>query len=91
MNDSFVWVFSGAKGRFPGGIFSSPQNAEEWIRVNCLTGLLTKYPLDQGSFDWAQQQGFVSPKLLDRADSEFVASFSSASFEHYHYEDGDRV
>jgi len=91
MKDNFVWVFNGAKGRFPGGIFTSLEHAEEWIRANSVTGILTKYPVDVGSFDWAKQKGFVSDQLLARSDNDFIGSFSSASFEHFHYESGGRV
>lgn len=91
MNDNFVWIFNGGKGRFAGGVFSSALTAEHWIQTNQLTGVLTRYPLDVGSFDWAKQQGLVSDKLLERADSDFIGSFSSASFEHFHYENGERA
>lgn len=88
MDINFVWIFNGSKGRFPGGVFQSLEKAQEWIKQNRLTGVLTKYPLDEGSFDWAQRQGFVNDKLNARADSDFIASFSSASFTHFHYENG---
>jgi hypothetical protein len=86
----FVWVFNGSRGQFPGGVFTRLEIAENWIRINHLTGVLTHYPLDKGSFDWAKENGLVSEKLNSRADSEFVSSFSSASFEHYHYEEGSK-
>ncbi len=88
MNVDFVWIFNGAKGRFPGGVFSSLEMAENWIARNRLSGVLTKYPVNVGSYDWAEQMGFVSEKLAAKANSDFIGSFSSASFEHFHYEDG---
>lgn len=90
MCTQFVWVFSGPKGHFPGGVFTSVAIAEEWIRRNHLTGVLTKYPVDTGSFEWATQNGLVNEKLLANADSGFIGSFSSASFDHLHFEDGER-
>jgi hypothetical protein len=90
MATEFVWIFNGSKGKFPGGVFSSLQTAEQWILAHNLTGVLTKYPVNIGSFDWAKENGFVSEKLEGRADSEFIASFSSASFDHFHYEVGKR-
>lgn len=90
MTDEYVWLFHGAKGRFPGGVFTSRQAAEDWIQVNKLSGVLTKYPVDVGSFEWAKQNGFVSENLLHRADSTFIGSFSSASFEHFHFENGEK-
>ena len=90
MTTAHVWIFNGSKGKFPGGIFSRLDIAEQWIRDNQLNGVLTRYPLDIGSFDWAKAEGLVSEKLESRTDSEFIGSFSSASFEHYHYEDGGK-
>ena len=46
-----VWIFNGVDGQFPGGVFSSRERAEEWIRARCLSGTLTAYPLDEGCFD----------------------------------------
>jgi hypothetical protein len=86
----FVWVFNGQKGRFPGAVFLNLDKAEDWIRTNSLTGVLTRYPLECGSYDWALKNGLVSKQLADRATNDFIGSFSSASFEHYHYESGER-
>ncbi|KZN62069.1 hypothetical protein N473_21225 [Pseudoalteromonas luteoviolacea CPMOR-1] len=33
---------------FSAHVFSGPELAESWIKENSLTGVLTKYPLDQG-------------------------------------------
>ena len=41
-----VWVFHGANSRLSSGVFSSLDKAEEWIRKNGLSGILTQYPLD---------------------------------------------
>ncbi len=88
-----VWVFNGAGGRFPGGVFSSRDAAEAWIRANKLTGVLTAYPLDEGSLDWAIRHDLVNmkPEKLEakRTDPAFIGSFSTASQEHFHYEDGE--
>lgn len=84
----FVWIFNGPGGKFPGGVFESLELAENWIRDNRLTGVLTRYPLNLGSYDWAKANGLVSKQLETRADADFIGSFSSASFEHFHYTDG---
>jgi hypothetical protein len=91
VEEESVWIFSGAKGRFPGGVFSSLDLAERWIRKNKLTGVLTKYPLDIGSFDWAKANGMVSDIAGRKPEEEdqFIGSFSSASFDHFHYEQGE--
>jgi hypothetical protein len=81
-----MWIFNGDDSRFPGGVFSSRENAEAWIAKHRLSGVLTAYPVDTGVYDWAVQAGRfdrakeVSPKL--------VGGFSSAYQEHYHYVDG---
>jgi len=87
--DPCVWVFNGETGRFPGGVFSTRERAEAWILSRKLSGTLTAYPLDEGSFDWAQRVGAVTGRARDRGDeAKFVAPFSSAGQEHYHYIDG---
>lgn len=48
-----VWVFHGAGGHYSSGVFSCRSLAEQWIRMRGLTGILTKYPLDSGVYDWA--------------------------------------
>jgi hypothetical protein len=81
-----VWVFNGVRASFPGGVFSTPDGAREWIAEHRLTGVLTAYPLDQGVYDWATGAGlFPANKPVD---ARFIASFSSAHQEHYHFVDG---
>jgi hypothetical protein len=87
---AIVWVFSGAKKHFPGGIFTSRPNAESWIAKNRLTGTLTLYPVDVGAYEWAIEKGIFRPKKPHESDPEFIGGFSSAGMEHYHYEDGER-
>ena len=84
-----VWVFNGVGGQFPGGVFTSRERAELWIRRHRLTGVLTAYPLDEGAFDWALRVGAVTGRARTRGDEPaFVGTFSSAGQEHYHYYDG---
>jgi hypothetical protein len=83
-----IWVFVGEGGRFPGGIFDSRPRAEEWIRKHRLTGVLTQYPLNTGAYDWAIESGFFTPRKDEHRTAEFIGGFSSASQEHFHYEDG---
>lgn len=82
-----VWVFNGG-GSFPGGVFTCLETAEAWISANRLTGVLTAYPLDTGIYDWATSKGYFMPKRDDQKSPDFIGRFSSASQEHYHYEDG---
>lgn len=83
-----VWIFTGPNAHFPAGAFTSRDTAERWIQQQGLSGTLTAYPLDVGVFDWAVEAGYFTPKREDQRSAEFIQRFSSASQEHYHYEDG---
>lgn len=90
--DQYVWVFNGVGGCFPSGVFTDLEIAKQWIFRNALTGVLTAYPLNQGSLDWAMANDCtnISPAKLSSkvADPGFVGSYSSASQEHLHFELG---
>jgi hypothetical protein len=83
-----VWVFNGARSNFPSAVFTTRELAEAWISKNKVTGTLTRYPLDQGAFEWALERGYFVPKRDDQRTSEFIGRFSAGSQEHYHYEEG---
>lgn len=87
---SEVWIFVGTGSRFPSGVFLGKSKAEMWILENQLSGILTKYPLDTGVYDWAIKNNVFTPKEARDKSPEFIQSFSSASQEHYHYENGVR-
>jgi hypothetical protein len=54
-----------------------------------LTGVLTTFPVDEGCYDWAMRLRLVTDRAKERGgDATFVASFSSAVLEHFHYTDG---
>lgn len=76
------------KRAFFGGVFLVLQKAEEWIALHRLSGILTQYPLNQGSFDWALKRGWVPESKREANDSYFIDFFTSASYEHFFYEDG---
>ena len=83
-----VWVFNGRQG-FPSGVFTTRERAEVWITERRLSGVLTAYPIDEGTFDWALRVGAVTGRARTRgSEPEFVASFSSAVQDHYHYVHG---
>lgn len=79
-----VWVFNGG-GDFPAGVFTTRELAEAWIAKHGLAGVLTKYPLDVGVYEWALGCGAFKPRRPDQSGPRFVGRFSSASLEHYHY------
>ena len=89
LQDPSIWVFNGAGGRFPGGVFRTLAAAEAWIARHSLIGILTAYPLDRGAHEWAVEQGiFPVDKVLD---ASAIGRFTSASQAHHHYEDGVRL
>jgi len=88
--NSRVWVFVGEGGRLPSGVFSSREHAEVWILQHRLSGMLTAYPIDQGAYDWAVESGVFKPNTEEKRTPKFIGQFSSASLEHYHYDDGTR-
>ena len=84
-----VWVFNGAPyKRYPGGIFTTKEIAEQWIRKHRPTGVLTLYPVDVGTYDWALESGLFRPRKPHESTAEFIGGFTDAGMEHYHYEDG---
>ena len=85
-----VWVFNHARGGFPGGIFTSLDLADRWIRQHRLTGTLTLYPIDTGVYDWALAEGLFRPNKPDQATPDFIGRFTSASLDHHHSENGQR-
>jgi hypothetical protein len=86
----FVWVFHGSGGQYTSGVFSTRDNAEDWIATRGLSGLLTRYPLDLGAYDWAVEQGHFEPRREDQISAKFIQRFSDGSV-HHHYKDGVRV
>ncbi|WP_140637474.1 DUF7710 domain-containing protein [Methylibium rhizosphaerae] len=90
MKRATVWVFSGTRATFPSGVFQTKEEAESWIRENRLSGTLTQYPVGIGTYDWAVQEGFFKPKKPEHSLPSFIQSFSSASQDHYHYENGEQ-
>jgi hypothetical protein len=84
--ESDVWVFNGVGGRFPGGVFSSLEEAETAIKRQKLSGTLTRYPVGQLVYEWALAKGMFKPKRPDQQSAKFIGGFTTASQEHYHYD-----
>jgi hypothetical protein len=83
-----VWVFNGARSNFPSGVFTTRELANLWISAHKLTGTLTRYPLDQGVYEWATERGYFRSNRDDQQSAEFISRFSAANQEHYHYQNG---
>ncbi len=94
MEVKMFWVFNSPNSKFSGGIFEQLKGAEEWIERNNLTGVLTKYPLNKGTLEWAIENNFVSMKAEKLKEKQknpnFICGFTSASMEHHHYENGKK-
>lgn len=86
---SFLWVFNGARARFPCAVFSTRKIAEAQIERFGLTGILTEYPINITVFEWAVTEKVFTPSEEQQDSPEFIQRFSSAHLEHYHYEDGE--
>jgi hypothetical protein len=87
--NSSVWVFHGSGGRFASGVFTTRDKAEAWIHQHDLTGVLTRYSLDQGVYEWAQEKQLFRPTKPEHTQADFIQRFTSGSQEHYHYDSND--
>ncbi|CAA7391639.1 DUF7710 domain-containing protein [Chryseobacterium fistulae] len=83
-----MYVFIGEGSNFPSGIFTTLENAKEWIDKYSLNGILNKYPIDMGVYDWAIKEDFFTIKNEYQKESKFIQRFICASMEHFHFEDG---
>ncbi len=83
-----VWVFVGNKASLPSGVFADLAEAERWIARHAMSGLLTRYPVGAGVFEWATDKGYFKPKPEKVIDGHFVSRFTCASMAHHHYEAG---
>ena len=51
--------------------------------------MLTLYPLDTGVYEWAIENDIFTPKEEHQFNPSFIQRFTSASMEHYHFENGE--
>ncbi len=84
-----VFVFSGEKNHLPSAVFSTEETARKWIRDNKLSGTLTEYPIDDPIYDWTIRGGYFEPRRDDQRSADFIANFSSAHQNHFHFEEGE--
>lgn len=91
MGRDAVWIFNGSEARFASAVFYELEDAEAWIRQYRLSGILTKYPTNCGVYDWAIEKSFFNVKKEEQRTPAFIGSFTSASMEHYHFEDGVKM
>lgn len=91
MTISTVWIFNGSKAAFPSGVFARKEQAASWIAEHKLSGVLTEYPVDTGTLDWAITNQFFTPRKPEHYEAKFIQSFTSARQAHEHYEAGELV
>lgn len=84
-----VWVFNGQGGQFPGGVFRTSDEAKAWIRKYRLSGVLTEYPIGVGTYDWACERSFFTPKAEKHSTPDFIGKFTSAAQRHIHFDNGN--
>ncbi|MGE8555433.1 MAG: DUF7710 domain-containing protein [Chryseobacterium jejuense] len=86
-----VYLFIGNEAKFPSGVFTTIENAKQWIEKYSLSGILNKYPLDEGLYDWAIKKDFFTAKNEHQKEAKFIQRFTSASMDHWHFENGQQV
>lgn len=88
MEGNEIYVFIGEESSFPSGIFTTLENAEGWIKKHLLSGILNRYPLDIGLYDWAIKEDFFTVKNDYQKEPKFIQKFTCASMEHFHFKEG---
>ena len=84
----FIWIFNGARSHLPSAAFVEMEKAVAWIAEHRLTGILTRYPVNTGLYEWAIRMGYFKPKREEHMSAGFIGTFTCASLKHLHVEDG---
>lgn len=84
---SSIWVFQEGWGILPRAVFRSREEGDRWVVENDLRGVLTEYPLGTGVYDWLLESGSLNIKRDEQKMPGYIARFSSAYQDHYHYDD----
>lgn len=84
-----VFVFHGDKANFASAVFTNLDEAEDVISRDGLTGMLTRYPLNETVFGYTVRADLFTPKGNESGD--YIGRFTSASLDHFHYEKGQRA
>ena len=83
-----IWIFNGTRNKYPSAVFEDLELAKNWIEENKLTGTLTAYPINISVYDWAISLGHFRANKVEQTTANFIGNFSSASQQHFHFEDG---
>jgi len=82
-----VYIFHGSRARFAAAVYENIEQATNDIRRHRLSGVLTWYPVGKTVYEYAVENGYFLNK--PDADGVFIQSFTSASLDHYHFNDGN--
>jgi hypothetical protein len=83
----YVWVFHGEHAQFASGVFADQDAALAWAAAHELSGVLTRYPVGVGCYDYAVAQNRFVPSKPHHGTPEHVARFSPGG-PHIHLRDG---
>lgn len=86
--EEYIYVFIGEESNVPSGVFSSYDKGEKWIKDNLLNGSLNELPLDISVYQWAIDKEYFEPKKEYQKEARFIQRFTSASINHWHFENG---
>lgn len=86
-----VWIFHGDGASHAAGVFLTCESAVAWIEAHRLSGLLTEYPVGDGSYDLAVRDGHFHPTKPHHGTPEHVAGFSPGWTKHVHFRGGERA
>lgn len=86
-DDRFIFVFHGVDAKFAAGVFESLHDAKRSIATHKMSGMLTRYSMNETAYDYAIRSEFFLPKPTQ--SESFVQKFTSASQEHYHFQNGE--
>lgn len=85
---SYIWIFSGKGSWSPTAVFTTFDEADEWIRSLGLSGYLSEYPVGISVYDWALALGLHKPKYESQKSPEHIQKFGSSFLQHHHYDRG---
>lgn len=88
-SDQTVRIFHGDGVRYASAVFQTEPEALSWAKNQRVSGLLTEYPVGDGSFHIALKQQMFKPSKPHHGTPEHVASFSPGWTRHIHLIDGD--
>ena len=82
-----VFIFHGSGAKFAAGVYDGLDAAKRNIAAHKMSGLLTKYSLNETAFDYAIRNKLFEPK--EEKPAHFVQRFTSAAQDHFHFENGE--